>query len=113
MAILIKATAEKEIIITGTELTLPEVYGRIRFVGDYSWTKIQGEVMTFASKASFDEGKNIYTDVAIGSYEAELEPEEVQSLETAHKYAKIAYENMGYEVTIDTTLWYAYKHQLW
>lgn len=104
MAILIKATAEKEITITGTELTLPEVYGRIRFVGDYSGSKIQGEVMTFASKASFDEGKNIYTDVPLGSYEAELEPEEVQSLDTAHKYAKIAYENMGYEVTIDTTL---------
>lgn len=104
MAILIKATAEKEIIITGTELTLPEVYGRIRFVGDYSGSKIQGEVMTFASKASFDEGKNIYTDVPLGSYEAELEAEEVQSLETAHKYAQIAYENMGYEVTIDLTL---------
>ena len=104
MAIIIKELGEKIITITGTELTLPEVYGRIRFVGDYSGTKIQGEVMTFASKASFDEGKNIYTDVPIGSYEAELEPEEVQSLETAHKYAKIAYENMGYEVTIDTTL---------
>ncbi len=103
MAILIKATAEKEITITGTELTLPEVYGRIRFVGDYSGTKIQGEVMTFASKVSFDQGKNIYTDVPLGSYEAELELEEVQSLDTAHKYAKIAYENMGYEVIIDIT----------
>jgi len=103
MAILIKATAEKEITITGTELTLPEVYGRIRFVGDYSGSKIQGEVMTFASKVSFNQGKNIYTDVPIGSYEADLEPEEVQSLDTAHKYAKIAYENMGYEVIIDIT----------
>jgi len=36
--------------------------------------------------------------------EAELEVGEVQSLDTAHKYAQIAYENMGYEVTIDMTL---------
>ena len=104
MAIIIKELGEKTITITGTELTLPEVYGRIRFVGDYSGTKIQGEVMTFASKASFDEGKNIYTDVPIGSYEAELEVGEVQSLDTAHKYAQIAYQDMGYEVTIDLTI---------
>lgn len=29
---------------------------------------------------------------------------ETQSLETAHKYAKLAYEQMGYEVIIDLTL---------
>lgn len=104
MAIIIKELGEKTITITGTELTLPEVYGRIRFVGDYSGAKIQGEVMTFASKTAFDEGKNIYTDVPIGSYEAELEVDEVQSLDTAHKYAQIAYQNMGYEVTIDLTI---------
>jgi acetyltransferase-like isoleucine patch superfamily enzyme len=45
MAILIKELGEKTITISGTELTLPEVYGRIRFVGDYSGTKIQGEVI--------------------------------------------------------------------
>ena len=28
---------------------------------------------------------------------------EVQSLDTAHKYAKLAYEQMGYEVIIDMT----------
>lgn len=104
MAILIKETVDKKIIISGTEIELPQVYGRIRFVGDYSGTKIQGEVMTFASKATFDEGKNLFTDVPIGSYEAELEAGEVQSLDAAHKYAQIAYQDMGYEVIIDMTL---------
>jgi len=104
MAILIKETVDKKIIISGTEIELPQVYGRIRFVGDYSGTKIQGEVMTFASKATFDEGKNLFTDVPIGSYEAPLEVGEVQSLDTAHKYAQIAYQDMGYIVTIDMTL---------
>lgn len=104
MAILIKETVDKKIIISGTEIELPQVYGRIRFVGDYSGTKIQGEVMTFASKATFDEGKNLFTDVPIGSYEAELEAGEIQSLDAAHKYAQIAYQDMGYIVTIDMTL---------
>ena len=39
----------------------------------------------------------------VGAYQSELEAGETQSLETAHKYAKIAYEQMGYEVIIDIT----------
>jgi hypothetical protein len=104
MAILIKATAEKKITISGTGIELPEVYGRIRFLGDFNGTTIQGEVATFASKETFTEGKMLYTDVPVGSYQSELEAGETQSLDTAHKYAKIAYEQMGYEVIIDLTL---------
>jgi predicted ATPase len=103
MAILIKATEEKKILISGTEIELLEVYGRIRFLGDFSGTSIEGEVATFANKATFEEGKMLYTDVPIGSYKSDLEPTETQSLETAHKYAKLAYEQMGYEVIIDMT----------
>jgi predicted ATPase len=103
MAILIKATEDKKITISGTGIELSEVYGRIRFLGDYSGTTIQGEVSTFANKETFAEGKILYTDVPIGSYQSELEAGEVQSLETAHKYAKLAYEQMGYEVVIDMT----------
>jgi hypothetical protein len=104
MAILIKATAEKKITISGTDIELAEIYGRIRFLGDYSGTTIQGEVATFANSETFAEGKILYTDVPIGNYQANLEEGEVQSLETAHKYAKIAYEQQGYEVIIDLTL---------
>jgi hypothetical protein len=101
MAILIKATAEKKITISGTSIELPSVYGRIRFLGDYSGDTIEGEVMTFANLQTFSEGKVLYTDVPIGSYKSNLEQGEIQSLETAHKYAKIAYEQQGYEVIID------------
>ena len=104
MAILIKATEEKKITISGTGIELLEVYGRIRFLGDFSGTSIEGEVATFANKTTFEEGKMLYTDVPIGSYKSDLEPTETQSLETAHKYAKLAYEQMGYEVIIDMTV---------
>jgi hypothetical protein len=103
MAILIKATEEKKITISGTGIELLEVYGRIRFLGDFNGTTIQGEVATFANKETFLEGKMLYTDVPVGSYQSELEAGEVQSLDTAHKYAKLAYEQMGYEVIIDMT----------
>ena len=73
MAILIKATEEKKITISGTSIELTEVYGRIRFLGDFSGTSIEGEVATFANKATFEEGKMLYTDVPIGSYKSELE----------------------------------------
>jgi hypothetical protein len=101
MAILIKATKEKKITISGTDIELSSVYGRIRFLGDYSGTTIEGEVSTFANITTFEEGKMLYTDVPIGNYKANLEEGEIQSLETAHKYAKIAYEQQGYEVIID------------
>jgi hypothetical protein len=104
MAILIKATEDKKIIISGTGIELPEIYGRIRFLGDFSGTTIQGEVATFANAETFAEGKILYTDVPVGAYQSELEAGETQSLETAHKYAKIAYEQMGYEVIIDIIL---------
>ena len=100
MALIIKATEDKKITISGTVIELPEVYGRIRFLGDFNGKSIEGEVMTFASGETFAEGKQLYTDVPIGSYKSELVEGEIQSLETAHKYAKLAYEQMGYEVEI-------------
>jgi len=101
MAILIRATEEKKITISGTDIKHTQVYGRIRFLGDFPGTTIEGEVATFANITTFEEGKMLYTDVPIGNYKANLEPTEVQSLDTAHKYAKIAYEQQGYEVIID------------
>lgn len=59
MAILIKATEEKKITISGTEIELLEVYGRIRFLGDFSGTSIEGEVATFANKATFEDRKSV------------------------------------------------------
>jgi hypothetical protein len=101
MGLIIKSTENKKITITGTSIELPEVYGRIRFLGDFNGKTIQGEVSTFANASTFAEGKMIHTDVPVSAYQSELEAGEVQSLETAHKYAKIAYEQMGYEVIID------------
>lgn len=101
MALIIKATKDKNITIAGTDLIIPQVYGRIEFVGRANGTTLEIATSTFVSKETFEEGKPVYTDIPSGNINATIEPTEEQSLETAHKYGKIAYEQLGYEVIID------------
>lgn len=100
MALIIKATEEKKINISGTELELPEVYGRLEFVGRANGLSIEVAIATYTSIATFKEGKPVFTNLPNGNVNATIEADEIQSLETAHKYAKLAYEQEGYEVTI-------------
>jgi hypothetical protein len=100
MAILIKAKGQKTITISGTDLKLSEVYGRIEFVGRANGTTLEIATTTFVSRTTFEEGKPVFTDIPSGNINATIETTEVQSLETAHKYAKMAYEQEGYEVEI-------------
>lgn len=101
MALIIKATAEKEIKISGTDLTIPQVYGRIEFVGRANGQTLEIATITFVSKATYEENKPVYTDIQSGTINVTIEQGEEQSLETAHKYGKLAYEQLGYEVLIE------------
>ena len=101
MAILIKGTEQKQIKLSGTDITIPEIYGRVEFVGRANGTTLEIGIITYVSEQTFEENKVVFTDVESCSLTANLEPNETQSLETAHKYAKIAYEGQGYEVIID------------
>lgn len=100
MSLIVKAKGNKKIFISGLDIELPQVYVRIRFSGDYDGKTIDAETATFANNQSFLEGKVLYTDVPIGNFKATLLPNETQSLETVHEYAKKTYEEMGYEVEI-------------
>lgn len=101
MALIIKATAEKEIKISGTDLTLEQVYGRIEFVGRSNGKTLEIATVTYVSKETFDENKPVFTDIQTGTFNANLEDGEVQSIETALKYAKMGYEQLGYIVEIN------------
>ena len=101
MALIIKATEDKKIKISGTELELTEVYARLEFVGRANGLSLEVAAATYTSKATFEEGKPVFTDLPSGNVNATIEPTEEQSLQTAHKYAKLAYEQLGYEVVID------------
>ena len=43
----------------------------------------------------------MFTDIQAGTFNATIEAGEEQSLNTAHKYGKIGFEQLGYEVVID------------
>jgi predicted ATPase len=101
MSIQIKATETKEILIAGTEFKLSEVYGRLEFAARANGTTLEISVATFVNSVTYAEGKILYTDIPQGNINATLEEGEFQSLDTAHKYAKLAYEQLGYEVTIN------------
>jgi predicted ATPase len=101
MSIQIKSTETKEILIAGTEYKLSEVYGRLEFAARANGTTLEISVATYVSGETYAQGMLLYTDIPAGNINATLEQDEIQSLETAHKYAKLAYENLGYEVIIN------------
>lgn len=101
MGLNIKATPEKSIKIVGTEITLESVYGRIEFAGRANGKTLEIAIATYASKEAFIASASaMSTDVQQGSFTIEIQTTESQSIETAHEYAKLAYEQMGYEVII-------------
>jgi len=101
MSITIKSTQEKTILISGTEIELNEIYGRIEFVGRANGTTLEIATGTYVNRETYEENKLLFTDIPSGNINASLELGEEQSLETAHKYAKLAYEQLGYEVIIN------------
>jgi len=91
-----------KITITGTEIVVPNVYGRIEFAGRADGKTLEIAVATYASKAAFESGASILsTNVQQGSFNAEILPTELQSIDTAHEYGKKAFEQLGYTVEID------------
>jgi hypothetical protein len=91
-----------KITITGTEIEVPSVYGRIEFAGRADGKTLEVAVATYASKSAFKSGASaLSTNVQQGSFNAEILPTELQSIDTAHEYSKQAFEQLGYTVEID------------
>jgi hypothetical protein len=102
MGLIIKSTEEKKVTIQGTDIDLPQVYGRLEFAGRADGVTIEVAVSTYASKQAFKEGASVLsTSVQQGSFTTELKDGESQSVETAHAYAKQAFEQLGFNVEID------------
>jgi hypothetical protein len=101
MGLFITPTEEKTIKISGTDIELNEVYGRIEFVGRQDGKTLEIATTTFVNKQTYTEGKPIFTDIPQGNFYIQLQNGEVQSIQTALDYAKIGFEQLGYIVTID------------
>jgi hypothetical protein len=102
MGLIIKSTEDKKIVIKGTDIEMPEVYGRIEFAGRADGKTLEVAIGTYASKVAFKEkASQISTDVPQGSFSVELKEGEEQSIESALAYGKAAMEQQGYEVIIE------------
>ena len=101
MSLTIKSTEEKSIKIAGTEFTLESVYGRLEFAARANGFTLEIATATYVSKETYEQGMLLYTDILSSNIVATLEEGEIQSLETAEKYAKLGFEQLGYEVLIN------------
>jgi len=104
MGIFIRPTQEKKIKISGTDIELNEVYGRIDFVGRQDGRNLEIATTTYVSKQTYTEGKPIFTDIPQGNFYTQLQETEEQSVQTALLYAKLGFEQLGYEAVIDTNV---------
>jgi hypothetical protein len=99
MGLLVSATAEKKILIQGTEIELPSVYVRLEYAARANGVTLEIAASTYASKEAFKDGAGaIFTDVQQGNFSVELQPGEQQNLSSAELYSKLAFEQMGYLV---------------
>ena len=104
MGIFIRPTVDKKIKISGTDIELNEVYGRIDFVGRQDGKNLEIATITYVSKQTYTEGKPIFTDIPQGNFYTQLQETEEQSVQTTLLYAKLGFEQLGYEAVIDTNV---------
>jgi hypothetical protein len=104
MGIFIRPTVDKKIKISGTDIELNEVYGRIDFVGRQDGKNLEIATTTYVSKQTYVDGKPIFTDIPQGNFYTQLQAGEEQTVQTALIYAKLGFEQMGYEAVIDQTV---------
>ena len=93
---------KNNVVISGTQIELPEIYGRIEFAGRADGKTLEVAVATYASKNAFKQGASVLsTNVPQGSFTVQIQERELQTVETAHEYAKKALEQQDFEVVID------------
>jgi hypothetical protein len=102
MGLIIKATEEKKIVISGTEIELPSVYGRIEFAGRADGKILEANLSTYASKTAYKGGATpITTTVQQGVGQFELSEGTEQSTSTAHAYLTSYFEEAGFIIELD------------
>jgi hypothetical protein len=103
MALIIKSTESKQLNVRNSSINLSNIYGRLAFVAGVDGRSLEIGIDTYESKEKYTASPEnmLLTDFPQGSIRATIEASEVQSVETAHKYGKIAVEELGYSCEID------------
>ena len=98
MGLLINATQNRPITITGTGLTMSSAYGRLNFKAYPDGQTMEIGLDVYLSKEKYTEGITIFTDIPNGNFFVQIDTVlESQSIEQAHSYAIQHFENLGYQ----------------
>ena len=101
MGLLVSATAEKKILIKGTEIELPSVYVRLEYAARQNGVTLEIAALTYDSVATYTAGgSSLLTDVPQSNITVELEEGQMQDLSSAELYSKTSYEELGYIVDV-------------
>jgi hypothetical protein len=101
MGLLLSATAEKKILIKGTEIELPSVYVRLEYGARANGVRLEIAAATYNSLATYKAGEStLSTDVPQSNIGVELVEGQLQDLSSAEFYAKAGYEELGYAVEV-------------
>ena len=101
MGLLVSATAEKKILIKGTEIELPSVYVRLEYAARQNGVTLEIAALTYDSVATYTAGgSSLLTDVPQSNITVELEEGQMQDLSSAELYSKTSYEELGYIVEV-------------
>lgn len=102
MGLIIKSTKTKKIVIEGTDIEVPTIYGRVEFAARLDGKKLEVALSTFASVKAFENNASMLsTNVPMGNLNVELSTGQVQDLSTSLSYMKAALEQEGFEVEIE------------
>ena len=101
MGLLVSATADKKILIKGTEIELPSVYVRLEYAARANGITLEIASATYDSLATYEAGgSTLSTDVPQSNIVVELVEGQMQDLSSAEFYAKANYEELGYVVEV-------------
>lgn len=107
MGLIVTPIAPATIQISGTSLTVPNVYARIYMACDPSGITMSIGYHIYASKETFETDQPLFTDVPNQTFQATLDPvTQEQSITTALEFAKVGFEQLNdgiYTAVIDTS----------
>ena len=102
MGLIIISTETKKILITGTQIELPNLYGRVEFAARADGKTLEIALSTFASLEAFENNASVITtNVPMGNLTVKIEPTQSQDLTTSLLYMKALLEQDGYAVIIE------------
>lgn len=108
MGLIITSTEQTTLKVKGFNGTIDSCYLRLRGFFQQDGRSMEIQCDSYHSKANFTNGESLPIQFQSEGAHQELPViqctiaiDEIQGVETCHKYAKQAFEELGYTVTID------------